>query len=82
MYSTIPIHWNIKSASASPGQAEVVLGQLSMYLASWLTPPFLNNLSSVQLSYLHSYGSVYTVTMFLREKSYKLKLPIDMFVAI
>jgi hypothetical protein len=32
MYSTIPIHWNIKSA---PAKAEVVLGQLSRYLASW-----------------------------------------------
>ncbi len=34
MYSTIPIHWNIKSAP--PAQAEVVLGQLSTYLGSWV----------------------------------------------
>jgi hypothetical protein len=39
MYSTIPIHWNIESAPASP--AEVVLGQLSMYLASWVFPVIL-----------------------------------------
>jgi hypothetical protein len=36
MYSTIPIHWNIQSAP--PAQAEVMLGQLSTYLASWSVP--------------------------------------------
>ncbi len=33
MYSTIPIHLNIKSAPASPGRSRI--GQLSTYLASW-----------------------------------------------
>jgi hypothetical protein len=32
MYSTTPIHWNIKSAQ--PAQAEDVLGQLSMFVLS------------------------------------------------
>jgi hypothetical protein len=33
MYSTIPIHWNIKSAPAGPGRSRV--GPASTYLASW-----------------------------------------------
>ncbi len=46
MYSTIHIHWNIKSAPASPGRSRVrpalyvfrlLRGQLSVYLASWAT---------------------------------------------
>jgi hypothetical protein len=34
MYSTISIHWNIKSAPASPGRSRVE--PLSTYLASWV----------------------------------------------
>jgi hypothetical protein len=34
MYSTIPIYWNISNL-LQPAQAEVMLGQLSTYLASW-----------------------------------------------
>jgi hypothetical protein len=45
MYSTIPIHWNIKSAPASPGR--VVLGHLSKYLASWVRT---NNIHSPKYS--------------------------------
>jgi hypothetical protein len=37
MYSTIPIHTRISNL-LQPAQAEVVLGQLSTYLASWDGP--------------------------------------------
>jgi hypothetical protein len=34
MYSTIPIHWNIKSDPAIPDRSRV--GQFSKYLSSWV----------------------------------------------
>ncbi len=56
MYSTIPIHWNIKSAPASPGRSRV---GPAFYVFSFLDPYWLTALS--QAPSFHSNSNIYSV---------------------